>query len=110
VIVFNFKMKLLLIFVLFAALQLSSTERSSTQLSSSKDVGEVVSLIVTSDWLKTMANKVDPVLGVILEGISLILSLFTESEAARMERFFRQILDKLDEMDSRLDQIENSVS
>jgi hypothetical protein len=49
-------MKLLLVFVLFSAFQVSS---SQSQSSSSKDVGEVVSLIITSDWLKTIATKVD---------------------------------------------------
>jgi hypothetical protein len=96
-------MKLFLFFILFFPIQLSSSQ-------SSNDVGEVVTLIITSDWLKTMLSKVDPIMGVVLEGISLILSIFMESESAMMERYFRQILDKLDEMDSRLDQIEESVS
>jgi hypothetical protein len=100
---FSKKMKLFVLFILFFSIQLSSSQRS-------KDVGEVVTSIITSDWLNSMMSSVNPIMGPILEGIFLILSIFMESESAMMERYFRKILDRLDEIDSRLDQMEESVS
>jgi phage replication-related protein YjqB (UPF0714/DUF867 family) len=95
-------MKVLLTLVLFSAFQLCS-------VNSSRNVGALVTQFVTSDFLNSAASVVDPIGGVILHGVSMIISIFTESESAMFQRLLQEISLQLDEVIVRLDRIEESV-
>lgn len=90
------------IFLIFFVCSVRSSSLPRTGL-------ELASKIITTDFALTSVNAINPALGAIPEIVSIGIGLFFESDREMFRRYFQKILDRLDAIDTRLEQIEESV-
>jgi lipopolysaccharide export LptBFGC system permease protein LptF len=98
-------MKLLTVFiVLFGLFQLPLCS------SNARNVGEAISTVVQSNFLKTATNKI-PGAGLVLDGVSLLIKIFAKNEEENMMgKYFDKVFVELDKINAKLDEINNIVS